>query len=171
MSPCKPNATYAASERQYTVAVREVQVPRGGSLFASDGRWSEEIDTRISKANAVLREVDRSVITKWELSSTAKLSIFKSVFVPILTNGHEYWVITERILTQAQASEMGFLRRLHGVTQGRTEVRWRPGKEKKKKIPYSYLRSFGNKCTVLNKKLETFLGLSGAPSGSAPGAF
>jgi len=25
-----------------------------------------------------------------------------------------------------QAPEMGFLRRLHGVTQGRTEVRWRP---------------------------------------------
>jgi len=109
MSPYKPSATNAASERQYTVAV-EVQVPRGGSLFTSDGRWSEEIDTRIGKPNAVLREVDRFVITKWELSNTAKLSIFKSVFVPILPYGHEYWVITERILTRAQASsEMGFL--------------------------------------------------------------
>jgi len=104
-----------------------------GVVFTSDGRQSKEIDTRIGKASAVLRELDRSVVTKWELSNTAKLSIFKSVFVPILTYGHEYWVITERILTQVQASEMGFLRRLHGVTQGRTEVRWRPmfdGKEK-----------------------------------------
>jgi len=54
--------------------VGEVQVPRGSSLFTSDRRWSEEIDTRIGgKANAVLRELDRSVVTKWELSNTAKL--------------------------------------------------------------------------------------------------
>jgi len=163
MSPYKPSATNAASERQYTVAV-EVQVPRGGSLFTSDGRWSEEIDTRIGKPNAVLREVDRFVITKWELSNTAKLSIFKSVFVPILPYGHEYWVITERILTRAQASsEMGFLWRLHGVTHGRTAVRWRPGKEKSWAPPCSYLRSFGSKCTALKQKPETFLGLFGAP--------
>jgi len=37
--------------------------------------------------------------------------------------------MTERILTQAQASEMGFLRRVHGVTQRRTEIRRRPGQE------------------------------------------
>jgi len=163
MSPHKPNATYAASERKDTAAVGEVQVPRGGSLFTSDGRWSEEIDTRIGKANAVLREVDRSVITKWELSNTALLSIFKSVFIPILTYGNEYWVITEGILTQVQASEMGFLRILHSVTQGRTEVRWRPGKEKSWAPPCSYLRSFGSKCIVIKKKLETFLGLFDAP--------
>jgi len=34
-----------------------------------------------------------SVATKRELSNTAKLSVFKSVFVPILTYGHESWVI------------------------------------------------------------------------------
>ena len=102
------------------------------------------------------------MVTKWELSNTAKLSIFKSVFIPILTDGHENWVITERILTQVQASEMGFLRRLHCVTQGRTKVRWRPGKEKSWAPPCSYLRSFRSRCTVLKKKLETFLGLFGA---------
>jgi len=46
----------------------------------SDGNWNKEIDTRIGKANAVLRR---------QLSKTAKLSDFKSVFVPILTCGHE----------------------------------------------------------------------------------
>ena len=60
-----------------------------GVVFASDGRWSEEIDTRIGQVNAVLRELYRSVVTKRELSNTAKLSVFKSVFVPILTYGHE----------------------------------------------------------------------------------
>ena len=47
MSLYKPNAAYAASERQYTAGVGEVQVPRDGSLFTSAGRWREEIDVRI----------------------------------------------------------------------------------------------------------------------------
>ena len=45
---------------------------------------------------------------KRELSKKAKLSIFKIVFVPILTYGHESWVITERVRSQVQASEMRF---------------------------------------------------------------
>jgi len=67
----------------------------GGVIFARDGRWSEEIDTRIGKANAVLRELYRSVVTKRELSNTAKLSVFKLVFVPILTYGHESWIMND----------------------------------------------------------------------------
>jgi len=85
----------------------------------------QEIDTRIGKANAVLREIYRSVTTNRELSNTTKLSVFKSIFVPILTYGHESRVMTERILTQVQARKMGQLRRVHGVTKGRTEVRLR----------------------------------------------
>jgi len=75
------------------------------------------MDTRIGIANEVLRELYRCVVTKRELSNTTKLSVFKSVFVPILTYGHESWVMTERILTQVLALEMGFLRRVHGVTR------------------------------------------------------
>ena len=67
--------------------------------------------------------------TKRELSKTAKLSVFKSILVPILTYGHESWLMTERILTQVQATKMGFLRRVNGVTKGRTDVRLRPGKK------------------------------------------
>ena len=47
-----------------------------GVVFTSDGRQSEEIDTRIANANAVQRELYRSVVTKWEFSNTAKLSVF-----------------------------------------------------------------------------------------------
>jgi len=54
-------------------------------VFTSGRRRSEEIDTRIGKANAFLRELYRSVATKRELLNTAKLSVFKSVFVPIVT--------------------------------------------------------------------------------------
>jgi len=44
-----------------------------------------EVDTRIGEANAVLLELYRSVVTKREASNTAKLSAFKSVFIPIFT--------------------------------------------------------------------------------------
>ena len=53
---------------------------------------------------------------KRELSKKAKLSIFKAVSVPILTYGHESWVMTEKTRSQVQASEMRFLRRIEGVT-------------------------------------------------------
>ena len=57
-----------------------------------------------------------SVVMKRELSKKAKLSIFKAVFVSILIYGHESWVMTERMRSQVQASEMRFLRRIEGVT-------------------------------------------------------
>ena len=42
--------------------------------------------------------------------------IFKTVFVLILTYGHESWEMTERVRSQVQASEMRFLRRVKVVT-------------------------------------------------------
>ena len=132
-------------------------------VFKTDGRRSRKIDTRVGKANAVLREFYRYVVTKRELSNTVKLSVFKSVFVPNLTYGHEIWVMTERILTQVQTPKMGFLRRVNGVTKGRTEVRLRTGQETSLAPPYLNLRSFGSKCSGLKKKLATLLRLFGAP--------
>ena len=68
-----------------------------GIAFTSDGRQDEELDTRIGKACAVMRALHYSVVMKRELSKKAKLSIFKVVLVPILTYGHESWVMTERM--------------------------------------------------------------------------
>ena len=76
--------------------------------FTSDGRQDEELDTRIGKASALMRALHYSIVMKRELSKKAKLSIFKAVFVAILTYGHESWVMTERMRSQAQASEMRF---------------------------------------------------------------
>jgi len=88
-------AVYPASERQYAATGGEVQVPR--VIFTSDGRWSEEVDTRIGKVNAVLRgkhavlggnavlrELYRSVVTKRELSNTASCQFLnRSLFRPL----------------------------------------------------------------------------------------
>ena len=60
-----------------------------GVLFASEGTMEREIGRRIGAAGAVLRSLYRTVVTKRELSRKAKLSIYRSIFVPILTYGHE----------------------------------------------------------------------------------
>ena len=56
-----------------------------GVVFRSDESRNKRIDTWIGKANAVLRELCCSVVTKRELPKNANISVFKSVFLPILT--------------------------------------------------------------------------------------
>ena len=77
-----------------------------GATFTSDRRQDEELlDTRIGKASAVMRALYYSIVIKRELSKKAKLSIFKTVFVPILTYSHSHlwsWLITERVRSQVQ---------------------------------------------------------------------
>ena len=55
------------------------------------------------------------VVMKGELSKKTKLSIFKTVFVLILTYGHVSWVMIERVRSQVQTSEMRFLKRIEGI--------------------------------------------------------
>jgi len=102
----KPKAVYAANEQQYIAACGDLLVPYVG---IHEWRKAEQKTyTRIGKAKAVLREFYRSAVTKPEFSNTTKLAVFKSVFVPIVTYGHESWVMTGRMLPQVQAAEMGF---------------------------------------------------------------
>jgi len=106
MSLYKPKAVYAASEQNTLQQVEKFKYV--GVVFTSDGRWCEQANRWIAKAKAVLHELYYSVITKREVSSTAKLSVFKSVFIPILTHDPESWVMTEIISSQGQAAEMFF---------------------------------------------------------------
>ena len=80
-----------------------------GVTFSRDGRQDNELDTRIGKANAVMRQLCRSIVLKRDLCTKAMLSVFRSIFVSILTYGHECWVMTERVRSRVQAAEMGFL--------------------------------------------------------------
>ena len=95
---------HVTSEWSDTETDREVQV--SWVAFSSDGRHDEELDTRIGKASAVMRALHYSVVMKQELSKKAKLSIFKTLFAPILTYGHESWVMSEKVRSQVQASKM-----------------------------------------------------------------
>uniref|UniRef100_A0A8C6LRX0 Reverse transcriptase domain-containing protein n=1 Tax=Nothobranchius furzeri TaxID=105023 RepID=A0A8C6LRX0_NOTFU len=87
-----------------------------GVLFMSEGKLEREIDRRIGAASAVMRALYRSVVVKRELSQKAKLSIYRSIYVPTLTYGHELWVVTERTRSRIQAAEMSFLRRVAGLS-------------------------------------------------------
>ena len=87
-----------------------------GVAFTGNRKNDKELDTRIGKASAVVRALHYLVVWKRELSKKAKLSIFKPVFVPILTYGNESWVMTERVRSQMQTSEMRFSQSIQGVT-------------------------------------------------------
>ncbi|KAF7652554.1 hypothetical protein LDENG_00095270 [Lucifuga dentata] len=87
-----------------------------GLLFMSEGRMEREIDRQIGTASEVLRTLYRTVVVKRELSQKARLSIYQSIYVPILTYGHELWVVTEKTRSWIQAAEMRFLRRVSGLT-------------------------------------------------------
>ena len=50
-----------------------------GVSFTSDGRQNSELDIRIGKASAVMRQLHRSMVLKRKLCTKAKLSIFRSV--------------------------------------------------------------------------------------------
>ncbi len=85
-----------------------------GVLFTSERRVEREFDRQICAASAVMRSMYRSVVMKKELSCKAKLSIYRSIYIPTLTYGHELWVMTERTSSRIQADEMSFLRRVAG---------------------------------------------------------
>ena len=92
-----------------------------GVACTSDERQDEKLDTRIGKASAVLRALhmkshETRFVMKRDLSKNANLSIFKTVFVPVLIYGHKFWVMIERVRSQVQASKISFLQRIEGVT-------------------------------------------------------
>ena len=64
-----------------------------GVSFTSDGRQNSELDNRITKASAIIRQLHRSMVLKREFCTKAKLSIFRSVYVPILTYDHDCWIM------------------------------------------------------------------------------
>ncbi|TWW77544.1 hypothetical protein D4764_12G0009340 [Takifugu flavidus] len=85
-------------------------------LFTSEGRMEQEINRRIGAASGVMRTLHRSVVVKRELSQKAKLSLYRSIFIPTLTYGHELWVMTERTRSRVQAAKMSFLRMVAGLS-------------------------------------------------------
>ncbi|MDG2594891.1 hypothetical protein P7M37_24235, partial [Vibrio parahaemolyticus] len=62
-------------------------------LYTSESRMEREMNRRFGAASA----------------------IYWSIYVPTLTYGHELWVVTERMRSRTQATEISFLRRVAGL--------------------------------------------------------
>uniref|UniRef100_A0AAV2MQG6 ribonuclease H n=1 Tax=Knipowitschia caucasica TaxID=637954 RepID=A0AAV2MQG6_KNICA len=96
-----------------------------GVLFTSEGRMEREIDRRIGAACAVMRSLYRTVVVKRELSRKAKLSIYRSIFVPSLTYGHELVAgrsLRDRVRSSVTREELGVEPLLLHVE--RNQLRW-----------------------------------------------
>jgi len=79
-----------------------------GVVLTSDGRWNERLIHGLVKQAQFCASFYHFVVTKRELSNTAKLSVFKSVFVLILIHGHEPSIMTEIKSSQVQAERQDF---------------------------------------------------------------
>ena len=116
--------------------LRQSFIDNLGSHSQVTGKQDEETYIRISKAGAVMHALHRSVVMKRELSSKAKLVVFRSIFVPILTYGHEFRVMTKRMRSRVQASKWDFcveskeyqrtlLDKVSRIAWGSASARWR----------------------------------------------
>ena len=62
-----------------------------------------------------MRQLHRSAVLKRGPCIKAKLSIFRLVYVLILTYGHKRWIMNEKVRSLVQAAEMRFLRRIRDL--------------------------------------------------------
>lgn len=85
-----------------------------GVEFASDGKWENEIDRRIASAGVSIQQLFRKCLSRSGISHQVKLAVYRTIFVPTLTYGHENWVMSERMKSRIQAAEMRVLRRIAG---------------------------------------------------------
>ena len=105
---------FSASWRYTIAAGGEIPSILGSHSRVMEGKTKNWMFDQESKCcNASFAPFSR---LKRELLRKAKLSVFKSLFVPMLTYGHKSWVMTKKVQSQMQASEMRFMRKIEGVT-------------------------------------------------------
>ncbi|XP_030757968.1 uncharacterized protein LOC115883710 [Sitophilus oryzae] len=86
-----------------------------GVQIESQGHQNQEITARVQSAANLYHSIKNTFLGKKEVSLKTKISVFNSVFVPILTFGSESWVLTKRQESLIQAVEMKYLRKVLGL--------------------------------------------------------
>lgn len=87
-----------------------------GVIIDRTGTQEADINNRIQKANKLYYAMNTNFINKKEISKQTKLTVFKTIYRPVLTFGCESWTLTEQQKSKIQAVEMRYLRRVRGVT-------------------------------------------------------
>src|SRR3978361_55597 len=65
----------------------------------------------------VYHALNRTLIRKKEVSTGTKMTVYKTIFRPILIYGSESWVLTQQQRNKTPGVEMKFLRGVRGVTK------------------------------------------------------
>lgn len=122
-----------------------------------DGKMDAEINARIESALKLYYALSNTFIRKKEISKKTKMTVYKTVFKPVLTYGSESWVLTKEAKRKLQTVEMKYLRAALGVTRRdrirndviRTELEVEPlGKS----IERNQLRWFGHLNRMNNRQ-------------------
>jgi hypothetical protein len=98
-----------------------------GTIIESSGKQEIDINERIQKTTKTYHMMRQNFIKKKEISKKTKMTVFKTIYRPILTYGSETWVLTRPMKSKIQAIEMKYLRAVKGITRRdrirNTEVR------------------------------------------------
>ena len=88
-----------------------------GVIVDSNGNQEAALNERIEKAIKVYCALNNRFIYKKEISRKTKMSVYKTVYRPVLTYGCEMWVLSKSQKIKIQTAEMKYLRRVVGVTR------------------------------------------------------
>lgn len=88
-----------------------------GVAIDRSGMYNTEVTNRITAAMKLYHAIRTTFINKKEITRKTKMSVYKSIFRPILLYGSESWVLTTSMKSSIQATEMKYLRRVMGITR------------------------------------------------------
>ena len=88
-----------------------------GTTIQNEGDTANEIDERISSATKLFYALARPFIGRREISRKTKMTIYKTIYSPILTYGSDSWVLNDAQKSRLQATEMKYLRRVNNITR------------------------------------------------------
>lgn len=128
-----------------------------GVTIQKDGKNEAEINNRIESAIKVYYALGNTFVRKKEVSKKTKLTVYNTIYKPILTFGCESWTLTKQQESKIQASEMKYLRGIMGITK-RDRIRNEEIRKElevdpvKKTIERQQLRWFGHLSRMENNR-------------------
>lgn len=86
-----------------------------GIILNNKGTQEKEIGNRIKIATKTYNAIYKKFLNKKEISPKTKLTVYNTVYTPILIYGAENWVLNKNQMNRLQAAEMRYLRKVAGV--------------------------------------------------------
>ena len=88
-----------------------------GVMIHSSGKNEVEITDRVESTIKLYHSLNTAFIGKKEISVKTKMSVYKTVYRPVLSYGSESWTLTRPLKSKIQAVEMKYLRKVKGITR------------------------------------------------------